>query len=119
MSDLTKLDQLKAAYEGSTQGKWETSVLMAESGPKEWTVCMEGGGDMLADMTGCPDEKANAVFVALAHNLMPTLLEAVELLKVAAHALESPCDFSPEELEEQVKGDIGEFLALLESNEDD
>lgn len=75
---MTKLEELKAAYEASTPGKWETSVLMSEQGPKEWTVCMEGGGDMLADMTNCPGEQANAEFVALAHNLMPVLLEAHE-----------------------------------------
>lgn len=66
---------------------------------------------------GRPMPGHNTEFIALAHNMMPTLLEAVELLKVAAHALESPGDFSPEELEEKVKGDIGAFLARLNDDE--
>jgi hypothetical protein len=42
------------------------------------------------------------------------LLEALALLKVACHALETPGDFSPEELQTQVIGDISSFLAAIE-----
>lgn len=89
---MTKLEQLKAAFEGSTECKWETSALMAESGPCEWTVCVEGGGDMLADLTDCPDEQANACYIALAHNAMPGLLDAAGLAKQIA--AQDPITFS-------------------------
>jgi len=39
-------------------------------------------------------------------------------IKVASHALETPGDFSPDEIQTQVIGDIGPFLSRLE-NEDD
>jgi hypothetical protein len=42
------------------------------------------------------------------------LLEAFELLRVAAHALETPGDFTPYEMETQVKADIGNFLGCFE-----
>lgn len=108
--EMTKLEQLKAAYEASVHGKWELDV-----GSCALTSRALAGETHLGHMSRGAVAEGN--FIALAHNMMPTLLEAVELLKVAAHALETPGDFSPEELEEQVKGDIAAFLAKLEGSD--
>jgi hypothetical protein len=37
---------------------------------------MAGGGDMLADLTGCPNEKANAFLFAAAPDLLQAMLVA-------------------------------------------
>lgn len=44
---------------------------------------------------------------------MNEALKSVELLKTATHALETPGDFTAEELE-LLKGDLGRFLAHQE-----
>ena len=52
-----------------TPGPWVTSSLPNGT---EWTVSADGG-DMLADLTGCPNEKANAALIAEAPNLLVAL----------------------------------------------
>lgn len=52
-----------------TPGPWVTSTLPNGT---EWTVSADGG-DMLADLTGCPNEKANAALIAEAPNLLVAL----------------------------------------------
>lgn len=49
--------------------------------------------------------------------LMTNQSGALELLALAAHALETPGDFTPEEME-NVKGDVGAFLAGIEASGD-
>ena len=60
-----------------TPGPWTTSSLPNGT---EWTVSIDGG-DMLADLTGCPNEQANARLIAAA----PDLLAA---LQIAENALD-------------------------------
>ena len=52
-----------------TPGPWVTSSLPNGT---EWTVSADGG-DMLADLTGCPNEKANARLIAAAPELLAAL----------------------------------------------
>lgn len=52
-----------------TPGPWATSSL---SNGTEWTVSIDGG-DMLADLTGCPNEQANARLIAAAPDLFKAL----------------------------------------------
>lgn len=62
-----------------TPAPWSTSCLPNGT---EWTVSFEDG-DMLADLTGCPNEAANARLIAAA----PELLAALQ--KIDANAAES------------------------------
>lgn len=57
-----------------TPGPWVTSSLPNGT---EWTVSIDGG-DMLADLTGCPNEKANAALIAEAPVLLALLIQAYE-----------------------------------------
>lgn len=52
-----------------TLGPWATSSLPNGT---EWTVSVDGG-DMLADLTGCPNEQANARLIAAAPDLLAAL----------------------------------------------
>lgn len=84
---------------------------------QEAATCLVEDLHMLMDGTWAPDAdscQASIDNAVLLSDAMPHLLKAVELLKMAAHALETPGDFSPEELQEQVIGDIGNFLSRLE-----
>lgn len=60
-----------------TQGKWETSVCKDTTGQINWDVCVECGGDMIADLSHCGvhNTEANAKLIAAA----PELLEALQL----------------------------------------
>ena len=77
---MTKLEELKAAYEAATPGEWwedDDGFVAAGHGDSYRTVA-----DARCDVA--PFSDANTEFIALAHNLMPTLLEAVELLEDVA-----------------------------------
>lgn len=54
-----------------TPAPWSTSCLPNGT---EWTVSFEDG-DMLADLTGCPNEAANAKLIAAAPELLACLCE--------------------------------------------
>lgn len=101
---MTKLEQLKAAHAASTQGAW---VLNANND------ITSGKGSIAWLPAEYATQKPNAEAIALAHNMMPDLLETVELLGVALHALETPGDFTAEEMSEQVIGDIASLLEKL------
>lgn len=118
------IKKLKAAYDAATPGNWAKGLTLETRHTLEpETVVMEivnADGDFVACVNEPNDRwQTNAEFITLAHRAMPALLEAVELLKVAAHALETPGDFTPEEMQEQVIGDIGAFLAKLEGECDE
>ena len=74
---MTKLKELKVAYEAATPGEWwedDDGFVAAGHGDSYRTVA-----DARCDVA--PFSDANTEFIALAHNLMPQLLEAVEVLK--------------------------------------
>ncbi len=61
-----------------SKGPWETAV----NGNEEWDVCLSGGGDMVADLSGCgPNQKANARLIAAAPELLEALKTAVSMLE--------------------------------------
>ena len=77
---MTKLNELKVAYEAATPGEWwedDDGFVAAGHGDSYRTVA-----DARCDVA--PFSDANTEFIALAHNLMPTLLEAVGLLEDVA-----------------------------------
>lgn len=68
-----------------TPGPWETSTLISKDAGREdaqWIICLPDGGDMLADLTGCPDAEANANLMAAAPELLAALKDV--LAEVAA-----------------------------------
>lgn len=69
---MRKLEELKAAYEASAPGEWE--AIGARIGNPIAGITAETFGKT-------PYE--NAEFIALAHNLTPTLLQAAKLLQTA------------------------------------
>lgn len=77
---MTKIEELRAAYEAATQGEWETSAHRRRDDLIDWDVCEAGGGDMIADLSSTMNGEANAKLIALMHNNLPALLEAAKLL---------------------------------------
>ena len=78
---VTKLEELKAAYEATAQGeRYSTGVV----------VCVQAEGGMDYLLRGCHADgiknDPEVQFAAIAHNLMSTLLEAVELLETVSSA---------------------------------
>lgn len=112
-----KLEKLKKALAAASAGEWD--FVVADNAETPHSIVVDADGEeLLAHRYGVSGKAQNDVqFIVLAHNLMPDLLEAVELLKMAAHALETPGDFTPEEMQTQVIGDIGAFLARLEGED--
>lgn len=70
---MTKLEELKAAYEAATPGEWEPLMTCGEL-----HVCTPVNEGCDVGTICVPYERPDATFIALSHNLMPTLLEAVE-----------------------------------------
>lgn len=90
---MTKIEELKAAYEAATQGKWRRNGTLLYEGVRigddgfnpavKNFQTLGGMGDH--DQFGYDNQLRsadNANFIALAHNLMPQLLEAVELMQL-------------------------------------
>ena len=74
---MTKLEELKAALEAATPGEWETNQdVDITSGVKFVATALYPDSEVATQI-----EYNNADFIALAHNLMPALIEAVELLR--------------------------------------
>ena len=75
---MTKLEELKAAYEAAGSGAWEVDNNQSAFAFPGW--------ELIDTSTVPPSVFAVAgtedrfKFITLSHNLMPTLLEAVELL---------------------------------------
>lgn len=76
---MTKLNELKSAYEAATPGEWRKFE------DDESTDVMDKHGDHILTMCGLNDS-IDATFIALANNLMPQLLEAVDLLETVGSA---------------------------------
>lgn len=82
------IEKLKAAYKAATPGEWDwhlgTSVeqddlatveLHPKYAPEDVVVMLQGGGE----------QAANVEFIALVHNLMPQLLDALYLVQSVAY----------------------------------
>jgi len=84
---MTKLEELKAAYEAATPGEWEGTFnndkrysegeIQSQAGLIAIIAGLNYGAWRDAEDEGNSEFAANTNFIALAHNLMPQLLEAV------------------------------------------
>ena len=87
---MTKLNELKAAYEAATPGEWgdQDGIIWGES-------CVDNSDEsyLVCDLAGDPisavneQDVQNGHFITLAHNMMPTLLEAVDLLETLRYSM--------------------------------
>ena len=88
---MTKLEELKAAYAAATPDEWAVKQEREYKACNSRVLCDKGytvaegySSDSATTKTYnelWTEAESNANFIALAHNLMPQLLEAVELLK--------------------------------------
>ena len=77
---MTKLEELKDAYEAATKGEWDYAVINNDC-PIRSLVTNQHGDELLRHKQGVSGRaQSDVVFIALAHNHMPALLEAVEAL---------------------------------------
>ena len=89
---MTKLEQLKAAYAASTPGEWWYSGnLNADSYSVSASLT---GGAFVADMRYA-NKANNAQFIALAHNNIAALLEAVERLEAMQRVIGELASMNP------------------------
>ena len=73
---MSKLEELKAALEAATPGEWvSTGVVVAVPGDGGMDYLLQGRSDGVRN-------DPNIEFAALAHNMMPTLLEAADKLRI-------------------------------------
>lgn len=84
---MTKLEELKAALEAATPGEWVTGKGDTAYYPLQ-IRCVSSDWDRLiaAFHSWDAQKESNATFIALAHNLMPDLLEAIDLLETVSSA---------------------------------
>ena len=88
---MTKLEELKAALEAATPGEWgvdsktHVTVWSFGDGRCGCRSIAHTGHKLLTQPQG-EENCNNAQFIALAHNLMPTLLEAIDLLETVSSA---------------------------------
>ena len=102
---MTKLEELRAALLLSADAPWMRKVHTASERYSVWAAC---GTDREHQIAGDMNEH-NAVFIQRAHNLMPALLEAVELLPALIDYAESAT------LEgDEMPDFVNEAIALLE-----
>lgn len=87
---MTKLEELKAAYEAATKGEWVVKQEREYKACNSRVLCEEGYTVAQGYSSGTTkktynelwkEAEGNTNFIALAHNLMPTLLEAVEVIQ--------------------------------------
>lgn len=79
---MKKLEELRKALEASTPGEWAALGFNSQAGAVSCLLDSHDGLRLVSGNFKRPDAK----FIALAHNLMPTLLEAVELLETVSSA---------------------------------
>jgi len=86
------IDELKQAYENSTQGEWSSSMDSAYKGDLtcECLATLQDGGNVyLLAETHTQNTDTNMRFTALAHNAMPELLLAWEIVETLESVLEA------------------------------
>lgn len=73
---MTKIEELRAAFNATTGGEWRASQGCIYKGKTNISIAQ----CYVTTTNLNNDEVKNANFIALAHNNMPALLEAVEVL---------------------------------------
>lgn len=84
---MTKIEELRTAYEAATPGEWGVD---SDTHVTKWSFGKDRCGCRSVAQTGhglnqpqSDENCANATFIALSHNLMPQLLEAMVLMQEA------------------------------------
>ena len=80
---MSKIEELRKTFDATTQGEWARQGAYVKG--EQYTLLRECGNASVAE------DQANTKFCALAHNLMPTLLDAVEMVRYAADVFEGAC----------------------------
>lgn len=77
---MSRIEELRAAYAATAQRHWE---VLPTCGIPHVVRLTENGADV-ETLAACCSTRC-AEFIALAHNLMPQLLEAMELVQSASY----------------------------------
>lgn len=79
---MTKIEELRAAFEATTGGEWDWGQHLSVTNISFSEVRTADGEDILfhSAQPALVENSDNAQFTALAHNLMPALLEAVDVI---------------------------------------
>ena len=118
---MTKLEQLKAAYEAATEGEWEVNYAAHVNvwkygrntfGCRYIAQCGHGLGSSVVEGES---NIHNARFIILAHNLMPTLIEAVNLLETLRYSMSQYDDgeWFLHEGSDELIAEVDDFLEKL------
>lgn len=113
---MTKLEELRTAYEEATGGEYVVSTpqVMPRS---RWVGTGPQGVLGVCQVFGDSETQSDATaqFIALAHNLMPALLEAVEALEKMGTSFEDLLNGYPErELHEPYQMTLNRAAEVLE-----
>lgn len=117
-----KLEQLEAALAAASAGEWDFVVADNAEAPHSIVVDADGE-ELLAHRFGVSDKAQNDVqFIALAHNLMPDLLEAVKVLRAVTGTYRTFRDVPQDEqawtsIDDDALESAFAVLAKLESGE--
>lgn len=82
--EIDKFERLNAR--NHTPTPWETSV----NGYMQFDVCEANGGNMIADLSECENQIANAAFIVRACNSHAELVAALVTARHALHAKGGP-----------------------------
>lgn len=113
---MTKLEELKAAYEAATPGEWVTGKGGTAYYPLQIRCVSSDWDSLIAAFHSWDAQKeSNAVFIALAHNLMPALLEAVNLLETLRYSMSQYDDgeWFLHEGSDELIAEVDDFLEKL------
>lgn len=120
-----KIKPLMTAFAATTKGVWVVKEERDRKACNSKVVCE--AGYVVAEGYSSPsshikyndlwaEAEGNTNFIALAHICMPTLFNALTLLRKATAFIEPPADLTAEEAS-HLKQELGEFCANLEGCE--
>ena len=113
---MIKLEELKAALEAATKGELATEKggtayypLQIRSNTEDWD------NFIVAFHSWESNREDNAHFITLSHNLMPTLLEAVDLLETLRYSMSQYDDgeWFLHEGSDELIAEVDDFLEKL------
>lgn len=93
---MTKIEELKAAFSQATPGDW--GVMACNYPHEDWYNLFagpHGRAKMIQQFNGGDNNLGDATFIALSHNLMPQLLEAVERLEAMQRVIGELASMNP------------------------
>lgn len=87
---MSKIKELKAAFEASTPGEWEAQDNANAVAYAGWELANISEVPQSVFAVAMPEHEAK--FIALAHNLMPQLLAAAEMVRRARSLIAEAVD---------------------------